>query len=71
MIGYTKTTKVWRLWDSQPKGGAGRVIICSDVIFDEAKITGRRLPSLPDTTVLETLLPEESADILEDVYPSE
>ncbi|RPA95061.1 hypothetical protein L873DRAFT_1934231, partial [Choiromyces venosus 120613-1] len=35
MIGYTESSKIWRLWDFEGNGGRGRPVNCSDVIFIE------------------------------------
>ena len=35
MVGYTDTTKIWRLWDFSGHGGKGRPIHYSDVVFLE------------------------------------
>jgi len=37
MLGYTNSTKIWRLWDFQGKQGQGKPINCSDVQFIESQ----------------------------------
>ena len=37
LLGYTDSTKIWKLWDQSGNGGKGRVIKSSDVIFKEEK----------------------------------
>ena len=35
LLGYTDSTKIWKLWDQSGNGGKGRVIRSSNVIFEE------------------------------------
>ncbi|KAG0130668.1 hypothetical protein HOY82DRAFT_539986 [Tuber indicum] len=37
MLGYTNSTKIWRLWDFNGNGGKGRPVNCSDVWFIESQ----------------------------------
>ena len=35
LLGYTDSTKIWKLWDPSGNGGKGRIIRSTDVIFKE------------------------------------
>jgi hypothetical protein len=46
----------------------GRIVNASDVVFDETKIASKRFPTLPETEVLKSLLPNIE---LNESHPSE
>lgn len=42
MLGYTDSSKLWRLWDFSGNGGRGRLFVSSDVVFleDQNAVSG-------------------------------
>lgn len=85
MIGYTNTTKIWCLWDPQTRethsasstettstcsSTTGRVFNASDVRFDEIKIAGKCLPTLPEMELLKSFLLEEDMEPDKEVHTS-
>jgi hypothetical protein len=82
MLGYTNSTKIWRLWDLQTgdtdsstrhrigRRVTGRVLNASDVIFDETKIGGKRSPETEVLTeVLRAILPDTDTEVAEHKDP--
>lgn len=78
IIGYTDTTKIWSLWDPQTKeikraessssssssivSRIGRVVNASAIRFDETKIAGKRLQTLPEMELFKSLLLEDDIE---------
>jgi len=67
MLGYTDTTKIWRLWDSSGgPSGRGRSIRSSEVIFIEAKnAIDSAVKSNEINQLFQSIEPESTADTSE------
>jgi len=57
MVGYSESTKIWRLWDFLGNGGRGRPIYSSDIVFVEQENAISWQPDYEQPSQTESLSP--------------